>query len=143
LFCSLSIEAASIHDVNEAVAEIEKNIQLGQYDILKIDSSPHSEGRAPSYQYYHKKGELFAVYISVGHETWVTTHQFYFRHDKSLMKYIKLIVGRPDNPKKRAVIYNDNESVLWSNIEQTNISKENIVNIFRAYQNNIDGLSLY
>jgi len=139
LIYSLTISTLSYADVtsdikvaNLKVSKIEKIKE--DFDIITIKLLTEQLESVPPEVifYYNSENEKLAmVHVSVGHETFLTTHTYYFQKDKAL-KYLKEIVGRPDNPKKEAIIYDAKGNILWKNIEKPIMSGEKLLDLFKS-----------
>ncbi|MCP3922282.1 MAG: hypothetical protein GY714_06830 [Desulfobacterales bacterium] len=128
-----SLFANQIPLINKRVKEIDRSIKKGTYSVIKVENIIKSlEGVPPTIFFYYKPkdGKLVAVKIHVGHETWSKTFSYYFDRREKILKYLESI-DRPDNPPKRAVIYDKDSKVIWKNIDKPKIGPYNIWGFFK------------
>ncbi len=134
---------ADIKATNLKILNIEKtknNLDIMTLKLLteQIESVP------PKAVFYYnpENTELIMVKVSVGHETFLTTYTYYFQKNR-ILKYLKEITGRPDNPPKEAVIYKANGSILWKNIDAPAISSKKLTGLFNNNMKLLDNFSKY
>lgn len=125
--------ANEVANANDVVSNIDQRVKEGEYQSILIKSESVSEGVLPTYQYYHDDGILKLVSITVGHETWNATYFYYFWDNGNLIKYLRIIEGRPDDPGREAMIYDKDGNILWKNTERLPVNKEILVQIFDSY----------
>ncbi len=140
---SCADNTSDIKGINYKVSQIEKT--KDRYDILKIKLlTEQIESVPPEAMFYYnpENTELVMVHVSVGHETFLITHTYYFENN-IILKYLKEISGRPDNPPKEAVIYKTNGSILWKNINEPVISSKKLIGLFKNTMTMLDDFSKY
>lgn len=141
LICSVlpcsAFADSRIKTINNKVAAIEKRIKQDNIPkiVLKYDLG-ENEGSPPEAFYYYdwKTKKLIVVKIHVGHEVFGIDHSYYFENDH-ILKYLKTYSNHPQNPPRSAIIYADDGTVLWKNMDAPAISAGAILESFK--QNNI------
>lgn len=120
--------------VNKEVTLIEKSITNDELSFIELNDMTILEGKLPNCKfYYNNDGNLIAVFVEVGHETWYVQFSYFFSYDGTPIKFIKKITGRPDNPPLQAIIYNHNSKVLWKNIESPPIDPIQLQEYFSRF----------
>lgn len=138
--------ASTLETINRTCSQQEKKINKGTLNasslIIKNEQIQVSEGVLPTLTIYHMNDRPIAAYITAGHETW--SKSFYYCFDKKgrIMKYLE-VIDRPDNPPRRAIIYNPDGSVIWKNIDEAEVSPQKIVNLFKTLQSHMKAFSSY
>lgn len=128
-------EVDPIQQVNVKVAAIQSDIASGDLAFIKIKEIVDSEGSPPEFKFYYNQDNLVAVHVSVGHETWLVKYSYYFYQNGGAMKHVEEIFDRPDNPPKKAIIYDEKGKVLWSNIGEVKVAPGKIKDLFNSHQN--------
>jgi hypothetical protein len=133
----------TIADINKAVIAIDDSILRDEYTTLHIEEHSEAEGAPPSFSMYYKGDRLIAVVVSVGHETWSKEFRYYYYINGKPQKYVEVINKRPDNPPRVAIIYSENGSVLWKNVEKEVINFSELQNLFLTLQKTRKSFSTY
>ena len=150
LFCCLSLlnqacadSGAEIKSINAKVAEIDK--QKGGLNALELKlHTGEFESVPPEVKYYYEPETFILVMleVSVGHETFVTKHSYYFNENHAI-KYIKEVLHRADNPPKQAIIYASDGSVLWKNMDEPVMDSTKVVELFNLNMNALKAFAKY
>lgn len=119
--------------VNKAVVAIDDSISRGEYKSIKIEEISDVEGNPATLQFYYKIDRLITVQIATGHESWTSEHRYYYYPDEVPMKYLHTIKNRTDNPPRRAIIYNDKGTIVWTNTE-TKADPISLTKLFKTIQ---------
>ncbi len=109
-----------IEVVNTKVKSIEKAIKEGKYPKLRFENIIEAFETIPPvfhFFYTYDTHKLVAVTVDVGHETWGISYYYFFDEEERIIKYLKVVTDRPDNPPEIVIIYNTDSSVLWSNTD--------------------------
>ena len=125
----------SIQQVNVKVAAIQADIASGDLAFIKIKEIVVSEGSPPEFKFYYNQDDLVAVHVNVGHETWLVKYSYYYYQNGLAMKLVEEIFDRPDNPPKKAIIYDEKGKVLWSNIDEVKVAPSKIKDLFNSHHN--------
>jgi len=148
--CCLSIlnqacasSGAEIKAINEKVAEINKM----KDDLNALELKLHTgefESVPPEVKYYYLPDnlELVMLEVSVGHETFVTKHSYYFSHNLAI-KYIKEILHRADNPPKQAIIFDSDGTILWKNMDEPVMDSSKVIELFNLNMNALKAFAKY
>jgi hypothetical protein len=124
----------TIDSINQKVKSIDDSISKGGFQTLEFNETTISEGSPPAIIFFFKRETVEAVKVSVGHEAWVIVHWYYFYPDGNLMKYLKIIDGRPDNPPKLGIIMGNNKQVLWKNTVEMPAQPNDFIELFKKSQ---------
>ncbi len=87
---SCADSTSDIKSINQKVAQIEKN--KDKLDILSVKLLLEQlESSPPEAMFYYnpETGKLAMAKITVGHETFSTTHSYYFNKKNKIIKYLK------------------------------------------------------
>lgn len=132
-FVAHTSEINLVQQVNEKVAAIQEDISSGDLAVIEIKEILDSEGSPPEFKFYYNQDDLVAVHVNVGHETWLVKYSYYFYPNGFKMKLVEEIVGRPDNPPKKAILYDKKGKVLWSSTDKIKVAPNKIKNLFNHY----------
>lgn len=132
-----------IEEVNKKVELIEKNIE--EYDYIYLEYLPAAEGLLglDTKFYYEENGQyiLRLAKISIRHEIWRNEFFYYFDEDGKILKFINKAVGRPDNPPKRAIIFDRQGKIIWRNFHyKIPMSPEEVKKYFSQFKKQMEDL---
>ncbi len=129
-----------IKNINKQVAQIED--EKRELSVLEVKlHTQEFEAVPPEVMYYYKidSMELVMLKVVVGHEIFSTKHTYYFSNGR-VIKYLKESFNHPDNPPKKALIYNNKGDVLFKNIDKPVLSEADVVKLFN---NSISALKAF
>ncbi len=77
---------------------------------------------------------LVCVKFTLPKEIYSIVYSYYFDDEEKLIKFLKVIHNRPDNPPREAKIYNEFGGIVWSNFEyDLPIDTEDLKGIFKEF----------
>jgi|WetSurMetagenome_2_1015567.scaffolds.fasta_scaffold289463_2 hypothetical protein len=122
--------------INALVAAMDDSLKTEHYAVLTIAEQGISEGVPPIITFYfdREKGGLAAAIVSVGHESWSNEFRYYFYPDGKPMKYTKAADGLPDNPPKKAILFDRNGKTVWKNTEEPQVAVEDLRALFKKLE---------
>ncbi|MCP4120524.1 MAG: hypothetical protein GY751_02085 [Bacteroidetes bacterium] len=134
--------ADQIKLVNNEVSNIEIDIKENRnISTFNFKYSGMFHGSGPGvikfyslYQHEKKSFTLVCVKFIIAKEFYRNEYSYYFCKDEKLIKFSMETIGRPDNPPKRAIIFDLNGRPLWSNFKHDlPIKKEDLKRIFKEF----------
>lgn len=128
-------ESKKIDLINKKVTKIEEEIKKfipnESLEYLEVNIEPVSlEASPPSLRFYYGNNNLIALYVTVGHETWVKRFHYFFDEHGNPLKYLEIIEGRKTEPERFAIIYETDGSILWKNTDDPIIQPKKIQLLF-------------
>jgi hypothetical protein len=122
--------------INALVAAMDDLLKTEHYAELKIAEQGVSEGAPPGITFYfdREQGGLAAAVVSVGHETWSNEFRYFFYPNGKPMKYTKATDGRPDNPPKEAIIFDQNGKPRWKNTQEPQVAEDDLLALFKKLE---------
>lgn len=144
VLCNLAFaseNSPAIKKVNSTVSAINDSIKSGYYPFLEIGETSTSEGSPAELQIYFEGERIILVNVEVGHETWLIEYSYYYYPNGKPMKCLEVIKDRPDNPPRKAIIYNESGNPVWKNTDLPDVSPQELYNLFKNIQKVRMGLS--
>jgi hypothetical protein len=136
-FCLFG-QNSEINKVNLEVQELEKKIDNGIFSKYLIEDFCNIEGEGATskiiFYYEEFKHEIILriVYLKIGHEGWVHEFKYYFDVNSRIIKFLNVILNRPDNPSKKEVIYDGNSKLIFKSEDNIPYSPKKILNLFKS-----------
>jgi hypothetical protein len=125
-----------VKQINALVAAIDDSLKTDYYAELKIAEQGIAEGVPPIITFYfdREEGGLVAAVVSVGHEIWSNEFRYYFYPNGKPMKYTKEADGLPDNPPKKAILFDRNGKPVWKNTEESQVAVDDLLALFKKLE---------
>lgn len=136
-------EKSDINDINSKVSKIEASKNNLNILELKLHTS-ELEAAPPEIKYFYKSGtnELVKLQVSVGHETFVSQHSYYYSNEL-IIKYLKETLNHPDSPPKQAIIYNNTGDILWKNTDEPAYNSKAALDLFKLNMQSLKSFTKY
>ncbi len=138
-----SFASDDMERINLKVKQILRDIEKDEFPVvvMRFDNLV-SEGSPPDFKFYYKNDKLIACQIDVGHETWGIRFSYFFDEDGRIIKYLKEVSSRPDNPPRKAIFYDKKGDVIWSNIKKPPVKAEEILKHFKYFNTQAESFGM-